>query len=414
MHGSRRDQASALWRPSVSLGATAGIAISETATSGAQFSAPGFGQSNGVAFNTSINHGATGRLAISARQPLISGEREAQRRQLELGAEAATADLLAAEQSMGLRVAEAYFNLVEAVESDRVLRRQKVAVDRALAQVRERFQLGDVPITDTHEAAARAEAVKAQLLATEADIEVKRAALVDITALPFAGLNVLPPTGALSLVTLPTLDEALAAAAAGNPQIRARTTGMDVAKQEVEKLASGAATSVDLVAQLGRDRIAGSGDFGSASNSATNGLVGVQVSVPLFTGGYRSARQQEAVFLVEKARAELQRLRQQVGLQTRAAWLGLTVGRGRIDALAETLKATNARLDATRLGREVGDRTTLDLLNAENDAANAELGLLRARIGLLMDRLRLAALSGSIDEQLVGVVNASLGTPGLR
>ena len=189
---------------------------------------------------------------------------------------------------------------------------------------------------------------------------------------------------------------------------------MDVAKQEVEKLASGAATSVDLVAQLGRDRIAGSGDFGSASNSATNGLVGVQVSVPLFTGGYRSARQQEAVFLVEKARAELQRLRQQVGLQTRAAWLGLTVGRGRIDALAETLKATNARLDATRLGREVGDRTTLDLLNAENDAANAELGLLRARIGLLMDRLRLAALSGSIDEQLVGVVNASLGTPGLR
>ncbi|MEO8838276.1 MAG: TolC family protein, partial [Herbaspirillum sp.] len=74
--------------------------------------------------------------------------------------------------------------------------------------------------------------------------------------------------------------------------------------------------------------------------------------------------------------------------------------------LADSSKASQARLDATRLGNEVGDRTTLDLLNAENDAANAELMLLQGRVGLLLDRLRLAALGGELDEAQLESVNA--------
>jgi outer membrane protein len=90
--------------------------------------------------------------------------------------------------------------------------------------------------------------------------------------------------------------------------------------------------------------------------------------------------------------------------------LGLTVGAGRIAALAEALRANRARLDATRLGRQVGDRTTLDLLNAENDATSAELALLQARVALLMDRLRLSALAGQLDEAALQTVNATLRT----
>jgi len=133
------------------------------------------------------------------------------------------------------------------------------------------------------------------------------------------------------------------------------------------------------------------------------------VSLPFTIGGYRSARQDEALRLVEKAQAELQRARQQIALQARTAWLGLSVGRGRINALAEAQKASHARLDATRLGRSIGDRTTLDLLNAESDAAAADLNLTRGRVGLLLDRLRLAALAGALDEALLMTVNASLG-----
>ena len=143
-------------------------------------------------------------------------------------------------------------------------------------------------------------------------------------------------------------------------------------------------------------------------------MIGIQITVPLYTGGYRSARQEEALHLADKARANSDRMRQQVALQTRAAWQGLTVGAGRIAALAEALRANRARLGATRLGRQVGDRTTLDVLNAENDTAHAELALFQARIAFLIDRLRLAALAGQLDEAALQAVNATLRTTDSR
>ena len=84
------------------------------------------------------------------------------------------------------------------------------------------------------------------------------------------------------------------------------------------------------------------------------------------------------------------------------------------EALAQAVTASRARLDATRLGRQVGDRTTLDLLNAENDVAGSELALLQARVGVLMDRLKLAALAGRLDEARLQSVSDSLQAPGAR
>ncbi len=78
----RRGQAGALWRPNVVLSGTAGVAGSDTAVNGAQFSAPSLGTSDGLAFNTSVNRGTLGRWALSASLPLISRERDAQGKQL--------------------------------------------------------------------------------------------------------------------------------------------------------------------------------------------------------------------------------------------------------------------------------------------------------------------------------------------
>ena len=84
----RRAQAKALWRPSVMLNAGAGVASSDTRMSGAQFSAPGFGQSEGVAFGTSVHAGASTRWGVQARQSLWNPERTAQEKQLGIAAQA--------------------------------------------------------------------------------------------------------------------------------------------------------------------------------------------------------------------------------------------------------------------------------------------------------------------------------------
>ncbi len=404
----RRLQSASLWRPTLQFAGTVGGASNETATRGAQFSAPGFGQSNGTNFNTSINNGNTTRWALQARQPLVSRERDAQKRQLELSADVADLEWLVAQQALMLRTAEHYFDTLLASESLRVLRRQQLAVENAGTEARDRFRLGDVPVTDTFEAAARAEAIKAQVLAAETQLQLSQAALADVTGLPETELQALAPAGDVGPQDLPVLSQWLAEAQARNPQLRMQVAGTEVARQEAAKFSVLASPSLDLIAQVTRERLNGSGDFGPASNKLNNAAIGLQLTVPLYSGGYRSAKRVEALHLADKAAAEAGRAAQQVAQQTRAAWLGLTVGAGRVAALAESLKATRSRLDATRVGRRVGDRTTLDLLNAENDAAGAELALMQARVTLLLDRLRLAALAGRLDEWQLQAVNATL------
>jgi outer membrane protein len=181
-----------------------------------------------------------------------------------------------------------------------------------------------------------------------------------------------------------------------------------LARQDVSKSRLLSSPSLDLIAKVGRDRLSGSGDFGPASNTANSGMIGVQLTIPVFTGGYRSAQHEEALRMAEKARLDEARARQQVALQTRASWMSLTTGADRVMALKAARDASRARLESTRLGQEVGDRSTLDLLNAQSDAAAAELALLQARVGLYTERLHLAELAGALDEDQLRAVSAGV------
>jgi outer membrane protein len=404
----RRAQGTALWRPSVDIVGTAGRMSSNTQTSGAQFSAPGFGQKQNVDFNTSINNGNTTSWTVAAHQALISGARSAQSRELELAGDLADVQWQDARQSLMLRTAERYFDVVVAEETLRVLREEQGALERSLAEAQEKFKIGDSPITDANEAQARALAAKAQVFAAETDLQVKQFALADVTGIAPQDLHPRIPPETQDMPRVAALDYWMSESALHNPALRIQAVSVEMARQGVAKSRLLATPSLDLVAKVGRDRLSGRGDFGPASNAASSGMIGVQLTIPVFTGGYRSAQHDEALSLAEKARLDEARARQQVALQTRAAWLGLTAGADRVAALAAAREASRARLDATRLGQEVGDRSTLDLLNAQTDAASAELALLQARIGIYTDRLRLAGLAGALEEDQLQVISAGL------
>jgi len=406
----RRAQGASLWRPSVDIVGTAGRMSSSTQTSGAQFSAPGFGQRQGVDFNTSITGGTSTSWAIAARQALISGARSAQSRTLELSADLADVQWEATRQALMLRTAERYFDVVVAEETLRVLREQQSALERALAEAQEKFRLGDSPITDSNEAQARALSAAAQVFAAETDLQVKQFALADITGIPAQELHPRIPSESQDALQLAPLDYWLSEAALHNPTLHLQAVSVDIARQDVAKSRLLATPSLDLVAKLGRDRLSGSGDYGAASNAGSSGMIGVQLTIPVFTGGYRSAQHDEALSQAEKARLDESRARQQVALETRASWMGLTAGTKRVAALTAARKASRARLDSTRLGQEVGDRSTLDLLNAQTDAAASELALLQARIGLYTERLRLASLAGALDEEQLRTLGAGLSS----
>jgi outer membrane protein len=341
-------------------------------------------------------------------QPLYNPQRRAQQQQLALSTDLAELEWGNARQTLMLATAQRYFDVALAEESMRLLVQQQAAVQRAAGEAEDRFKLGAVPVTDTHEAKARLATIRAQVLAAQTERQLKRNLLADSTGLPAAALAARLPAGRAAAVAPRPLEQWAADADAGNPAIRMRQLAAEIAAREVAKYNLRASPTVDLVAQAGRDRLSGSGDFGSAGNSGSNRMIGVQVSIPLFTGGWRDAKEEEARRLAAKAQAEVDQVRQQVAQQVRAAWWGLSVGGERLQALGEGLAASQARREATELGQQVGHRTTQDLLNAENDQAAAHLALAQARVALVLERLRLAALAGLLDDELLRATNGEL------
>jgi outer membrane protein len=400
-------QAQSLWRPVVMGNASVGAMSMDTRTTGAQFAVGGQDPSTG-SFATSASAAMSTRWSLQAKQALYSPERQAQQAQLQQAAGVAEwrADL--AHQQFMLLTVQRYFQVLLAERQQQVLKNQLAAVERSLTEARDRFAIGDLPVTDTHEAAARASGLQAQWLAADSELQMARQVLAESTRLPIEALKPQAPKVTEPFTASPTLDQVLSQVREANTGLQLKKAQWDVARQEVKKHQARGGITLDLVAQAGRDRLSGDGDFGPASNTQSQQMVGLSLNVPLYTGGYRSAKLQEAVSAQAQAEAEYELAVQQTQQQARSVWLALQTGPARLSALQATWKASTARLDATRLGRQVGDRTTLDLLQAENDAAQAELVWLRTQTELLHTRLQLDALTGSLSVTSLQAINAQL------
>lgn len=401
-------QAKALWLPVLMGSATVGAMSADTRMQGAQFSAPGFGQSTGVSFATSASAATSTRWSLQAKQPLYSPERQAQQAQLHTAAGVAELRADLAQQQFMLLTVQRYFNLLLAERQEQVLKNQYAAVSRSLTEAKDRFALGDLPVTDTHEATARAEGLKAQLLAAGSEVQLARTVLAESTRLSADALKPMTPKGDVAVTAVPALAQVLEQVRQANTGVRLQKAQQDVARAELQKHQRNGGVTLDLVASAGRDRLSGDGDFGPSANSQSQQMLGLSLNVPLYTGGWRSAKLQEAVDAETRAAAEVELAVQQAQQQARSVWLALETGPARLAAMKAAWQASTARLDATRLGRQVGDRTTLALLQAENDAAQAELAWLRAQTELLLTRLQLDALTGNLSVQSLQALNAQL------
>lgn len=400
------DQAGALWRPQVGLSVAVGAGANDTAMRGARFSAPALGDQNidQARFSTSVAPGLATELAVQARQPLINAERDAQQEQLRLGAQMGDTSWQAAQTELALATAQRYFELALAQNRVQVLDRQVAALQAARTEAHDRYELGGLPITDVHEADAALAAIRAQRTSALLQLETARKQLADSTGLA-------QPEARLPTSALPATPDWLhwqQALAQDNRQLQLLRDAVRMAEQKLREQGALGKPTLDLVAQAAHQRLAGHGSYGSARNRELNAMVGVQLNIPLSTGGMVQAREREAAHLLTKAQAELELAQQDVERQGWAAWQGLDVGAARIAALQENRTASLARLDATQLGHQVGDRTTLDVLNAQNAAAQAELELAQARVDQVLGRLQLAALANELDEPLLIQINDTL------
>jgi outer membrane protein len=134
----------------------------------------------------------------------------------------------------------------------------------------------------------------------------------------------------------------------------------------------------------------------------------VQLTVPIYQGGLISSRVREAVANEDKARQDLESLRRTAELTARQGFLGVTSGIAQVRALDAALVSSRSSLDSTRLGQEVGVRTQIDVLNAQQQLSQTRRDLAQAKYSYILTLLRLRAAAGRLTEQDVAAVNAWL------
>jgi outer membrane protein len=160
------------------------------------------------------------------------------------------------------------------------------------------------------------------------------------------------------------------------------------------------------VANYGKNYASGS-SFGVGSDT-TNNNVGVQLSMPLFQGGATQSKLREAEANKDRAKEELENARRTVATQTRQAYLGVVSGIAQVKALQQALVSSESVLEASKLGQEVGVRTNLDVLNAQQQVYATRRDLYQAEYNYLVAQLRLKSSAGNLTEDDLNKVNQAL------
>lgn len=387
-------QGRSLLLPSVNL--TADTTYNDVSTT---YGTPSAFLNNGTKKYNSNNYG------VSVVQPLFREQNWAMYQQADLQVAISEAQFKLAEQDVILRSAQTYFDVLIAQDTVQLTNAQKTAIAQQLEQAKRNFEVGTATITDTHEAQARYDLVVAQEIAAANNLEIKKRTLQQLVNADVKQLNTLGEGFKLESPNPADAQKWVTDAQQGNYQIVMEQAAEALAEQEVSKNMGGHLPTLDLVANYTQQN-ASDGSFGSTETSRKS--VGLQLNMPLFAGGATQSKWREAAANHDKAKQNLENARRNVELQTRQAYLGVVSGIAQVQALQQALKSSESLLQASKLGQEVGVRTSLDVLNAQQQMYSTRRDLYQAEYNYLLSHLRLKAAVGSLGEADLGQVNKAL------
>ncbi len=389
----RLPQARALQRPSVEFNAGANYNSVDTQYDNAQFSS---GQRDYHDYN----------FGVRLTQPLYRRLNAATVEQAKVQVRQADTQLAAAEQDLMTRVVQGYFDVLVARANLATIDSQKAAVAQQLEQAKRNFIVGTATITDSREAQARYDLVVAQQLVAENDLEVKNRVLEQIVGKPVGRLAGLAPATTLNAPQPADMNAWVEQAYQSALQVSIAQQNVEIAAREIQRADAGHYPTLDAVGSLSHNYSDSSAQ--GIGSEITAAVIGLQLTVPLYQGGGVSSRAREAVAGQERARQELSRARREAALQTRQAFLGVTSGLAQIKALEQAVGSTKLQLESTKLGQEVGVRTAVDVLNAEQQLASAQSELAQAVYNTIVSQLRLKAAVGKLAEADLSEVNRLL------
>ena len=319
----------------------------------------------------------------------------------------AQAQLLSAEQDLLVRVSQAYFDVLAALDALTFVTAQKTAVSEQLASAVRNFEVGTSTITDTREAQARFDLVLAQQIAAENDLRVKKIALDQLVGQTEASPKPLTPPVMLPATLPEDVTVWVNQAAELHPQLRQLALALEVAQLETQKAQAASKPTLDLNASYAMSNNDGTSSS-RTSYKASVATVALAFNMPLFSGFSIQNRVKETLALEDKARTDLEAARRTIAQATRTAFFGVLSGRGQARALEAAEASSQSALDANKLGYQVGVRINIDVLNAQSQLFQTKRDLAKARYDVLVGGLKLRQANGSLRPEDLLAIDALL------
>jgi outer membrane protein len=313
------------------------------------------------------------------------------------------AEYKAASDALLVRVADAYFNVLTAIETLASSRAEERSVKRQLDQAEKRLEVGLAPITDVHEARARFDTARANAIAAANALDDAREALAEITGTQVEGIRGLAPDYKPADPTELISQDWVAVAMKSNPTLLARELALTAAEKDVATARAGHLPSLGLTASYSDNDSDGSTDIfspvpgnNSFDNSNQSTRVGVTLNVPIFAGGATQSGVRQAIHNRDATADALEQERRSVVRQTRNAQRSLGAGSAEVEARRLSVVSAQAAYEASEAGLEVGTRTIVDVLITQQALFQAQREYARSRHAFLVNLLRLKQAGGTI------------------
>ncbi|MGO4303120.1 TolC family outer membrane protein [Cupriavidus sp. RAF12] len=347
--------------------------------------------------------------ALQLTQPLFRWDRWETYKQGELASLAGEITFQQAQLDLITRASQAYFDVLAAQDNLYLAGAQKKAIGEQLEQAKRNFEVGTATITDANDAQARYDLATSTEIAAQSALEVTRATLQQITGNPVDELMGLRPEAAIPGPMPADVNAWAAQAEQTNPQVGIAGYNLETAQRETNKAKAGHLPSVDFVASYGYTNAQGTAtqlsNIGSRYNS---GVVGVQLSIPIYAGGQIQSRVRETLALADKAASDLEFARRTAAQSARQTYSGVFNGLAQVKALEAAERSAQSAVESNQLGYEVGVRINIDVLNAEAQLFSTRRDLAKARYDTIMNGMRLKASTGVLSEDDVVQINTLL------
>lgn len=349
----------------------------------------------------------TYKVGVDARQPIYRKQNLVQIEQTKTQVSQADKQLHLSQQALILRTTQTYFEVLIAQDKIDLIIAQKAAILSQLDQAKATFEVGSATITDVNEAQARFDLIVAQEIGAVNEYEVAKRAVQAITGeIPQKLATVKADIKPNALEQ--GLDKWLEVAAQNNLSIQIQQEVVKFSEQDIERANAGHLPTLDAVASYTDNYANGSVSVFGTGNELKTGTIGLQLQIPLYQGGATSSRVRQAVLNKQKAQDDVEIARRNTELETQRDYLNLNTTIAQVRAYEQALTSSQSQLDSTMLGYEVGVRTSVDVLNAQQQFFSAKRDLLQARYNYLVNIIRLKSSAGVVAEADLVDINQQL------